>query len=83
MKHVKAFALKFISNLVLLYIIPGLFFDMAFRNVFLEPQTKKKNKQNQKRLPASIGMALFLSLQYTAHNCPSQVDSVHERCLSP
>jgi Protein of unknown function (DUF2512) len=35
MKHVKAFAIKFISNLVLLYIILGLFFDMAFRNVFL------------------------------------------------
>jgi Protein of unknown function (DUF2512) len=35
MKHVKAMAIKFISSLVLLYIILGLFFDMAFSNVFL------------------------------------------------
>ncbi|MEK4069031.1 YndM family protein [Peribacillus sp. FSL R5-0717] len=35
MKHVKAFAVKFVSNLILLSIILGLFFDMAFRNIFL------------------------------------------------
>jgi hypothetical protein len=35
MKHVRAFAIKFISTLVLLYIILGVFNDVAFRNVFL------------------------------------------------
>src|SRR4051812_26306205 len=35
MKHVKAMAIKFISNLVLLSIILGLFYDMAFRNILL------------------------------------------------
>jgi hypothetical protein len=35
MKHVKALAIKFVSSLVLLSIILGLFFDMAFSNIFL------------------------------------------------
>jgi hypothetical protein len=35
MKHVKALAIKFVSSLVLLSIILGLFYDMAFRNIFL------------------------------------------------
>jgi uncharacterized membrane protein YvlD (DUF360 family) len=35
MKHVKALAIKFISTLVLLYVILGLFDGVAFRNVFL------------------------------------------------
>jgi hypothetical protein len=35
MKHVRALAIKFISTLVLLYIILGVFNDVAFRNVFL------------------------------------------------
>lgn len=35
MKHVKALAIKFISSLVLLSVILGLFFDMAFSNIFL------------------------------------------------
>lgn len=35
MKHVKAMAIKFISSLVLLYIILGLIFDVSFGNVFL------------------------------------------------
>jgi hypothetical protein len=35
MKHTKAMAIKFISNLVLLSIILGLFYDMAFRNILL------------------------------------------------
>ncbi|MFB3167010.1 YndM family protein [Neobacillus sp. 179-C4.2 HS] len=35
MKHVKAFAIKFVSSLVLLSLILGLLFDMAFSNIFL------------------------------------------------
>ena len=35
MKHIKAFAIKFISTLVLLYVILGMFYDMSFGNVFL------------------------------------------------
>jgi hypothetical protein len=35
MKHVKALLIKFISTLALLTIILGLFFDMAFSNIFL------------------------------------------------
>lgn len=35
MKHVKAMAIKFVSCLVVLFIILGLIFDMSFRNVFL------------------------------------------------
>jgi hypothetical protein len=35
MKHVRAMAIKFVSSLVLLSIILGLFYDMAFRNIFL------------------------------------------------
>jgi hypothetical protein len=35
MKHVKALAIKFVSSLALLSIILGLFFDMAFSNIFL------------------------------------------------
>lgn len=35
MKHVKALAIKFVSTLILLYIILGLFYDMSFSNVFL------------------------------------------------
>lgn len=35
MKHVKDFTIKFISNLVLLYVILGLFYGMEFGNVFL------------------------------------------------
>jgi hypothetical protein len=35
MKHIKAIAIKFVSSLVLLSIILGLFFDMAFGNIFL------------------------------------------------
>lgn len=35
MKHVKAFLLKFISCLVLLYIILGLYYGMSFGMVFL------------------------------------------------
>lgn len=35
MKHIKAFAIKFISSLVLLYVILGMFYDMSFGNVFL------------------------------------------------
>jgi Protein of unknown function (DUF2512) len=35
MKHIKAIAIKFVSSLVLLSIILGLFFDMAFSNIFL------------------------------------------------
>ncbi|MGK0531765.1 DUF2512 family protein [Bacillus sp. 'calajunan'] len=35
MKHVNVFAIKFISNFILFSIILGLFFDMAFRNIFL------------------------------------------------
>ncbi|WNS73820.1 YndM family protein [Bacillus sp. DTU_2020_1000418_1_SI_GHA_SEK_038] len=39
MKHVKAFVLKFISCLVLLYIILGLFYGMSFGMVFLTSLT--------------------------------------------
>ncbi|MFS0777275.1 YndM family protein [Neobacillus sp. 3P2-tot-E-2] len=35
MKHVKALAIKFVSSLVLLSLILGLLFDMAFSNIFL------------------------------------------------
>lgn len=35
MKHVKAMAIKFVSCLVVLFIILGLIFDMSFGNVFL------------------------------------------------
>ncbi|PGL72936.1 YndM family protein [Bacillus sp. AFS055030] len=35
MKHIKAFVIKFIACLALLYIILGIGYDMAFRNVFL------------------------------------------------
>jgi hypothetical protein len=35
MKHIKAIAIKFVSSLVLLSIILGLFFDMAFSNILL------------------------------------------------
>ncbi|TDL75561.1 DUF2512 family protein [Rhodococcus qingshengii] len=35
MKHVKALVIKFVSSLVLLSLILGLFFDMAFSNIFL------------------------------------------------
>lgn len=35
MKHLKAIAIKFVSSLVLLSIILGLFFDMAFSNILL------------------------------------------------
>ena len=35
MKHIKPLAIKFISSLVLLSIILGLFFDMSFGNIFL------------------------------------------------
>ncbi|MDA2067964.1 YndM family protein [Bacillus cereus] len=35
MKHVKAFAVKFVSNLILLSVILGFFFNMQFRNIFL------------------------------------------------
>jgi len=35
LKHVKDFTIKFISNLVLLYVILGLFYGMEFGNVFL------------------------------------------------
>lgn len=35
MKHIKALAIKFISSLVLLYVILGMFYDMSFGNVFL------------------------------------------------
>jgi hypothetical protein len=35
MKHMKALAIKFISSLVLLSIILGLFYDMSFGNIFL------------------------------------------------
>jgi hypothetical protein len=35
MKHVRAFLIKFLSSLVLLYIILGLFNGMSFGNVFL------------------------------------------------
>lgn len=35
MKHIKAFVLKFIACLALLYIILGVMYDMSFRNVFL------------------------------------------------
>ncbi|MEW9051984.1 MAG: YndM family protein [Neobacillus sp.] len=35
MKHEKALLIKFISTLALLTIILGLFFDMAFSNIFL------------------------------------------------
>jgi hypothetical protein len=35
MKHIKAFIIKFIACLALLYIILGVGYDMAFRNVFL------------------------------------------------
>jgi len=35
MKHVRALAIKFISSLVLLYMILGVAFDMSFGNVFL------------------------------------------------
>jgi hypothetical protein len=35
MKHVKALAIKFVSSLVLLSLILGLFFDMAYSNIFL------------------------------------------------
>lgn len=35
MKHLTAMAIKFISTLVLLYVILGLFFGMSFINVFL------------------------------------------------
>jgi len=35
MKHLKALAIKFISSLVLLYVILGLFYGMEFGNVFL------------------------------------------------
>lgn len=34
MNHIKALAIKFVSTLVVLFIILGLFYDMAFRNVF-------------------------------------------------
>jgi Protein of unknown function (DUF2512) len=34
MRHVRAFAIKFIVSLILLYIILGVGYDMAFRNVF-------------------------------------------------
>ncbi|WP_404332881.1 YndM family protein [Mesobacillus maritimus] len=35
MKHLTAMAIKFVSTLVLLYVILGLFFGMSFINVFL------------------------------------------------
>jgi uncharacterized BrkB/YihY/UPF0761 family membrane protein len=35
MKHIKPLAIKFISSLVLLSVILGLFFDMSFGNIFL------------------------------------------------
>jgi len=35
MKHVKALGVKFVSSLILLYVILGLFYDMSFSNVFL------------------------------------------------
>ncbi|WHX98347.1 YndM family protein [Neobacillus sp. DY30] len=35
MKHVKALAIKFVASLVLLSLILGLLFDMAFSNIFL------------------------------------------------
>lgn len=35
MRHLTAMAIKFISTLVLLYVILGLFFDLSFTNVFL------------------------------------------------
>ena len=35
MKHMKPFTIKFISSLVLLSIILGLFYDMSFGNIFL------------------------------------------------
>ncbi|OLS35146.1 YndM family protein [Bacillus sp. MRMR6] len=35
MNHIKALLIKFISTLALLTIILGLFFDMAFSNIFL------------------------------------------------
>lgn len=35
MKHVKALVIKFVSSLVLLSLILGLLFDMAFSNIFL------------------------------------------------
>ncbi|WP_121613087.1 YndM family protein [Mesobacillus foraminis] len=35
MRHLTAMAIKFISSLVLLYVILGLFFGMSFTNVFL------------------------------------------------
>lgn len=35
MDHMKALLIKFISSLVLLYIVLGLFYDMSFSNVFL------------------------------------------------
>lgn len=35
MNHVKAFAIKFISSFVLLYIILGMFYEMSFGDVFL------------------------------------------------
>ncbi|TCN27118.1 YndM family protein [Mesobacillus foraminis] len=35
MRHLTAMAIKFVSSLVLLYVILGLFFGMSFTNVFL------------------------------------------------
>ncbi|MHC0039115.1 YndM family protein [Pseudoneobacillus sp. C159] len=35
MKHVKALLIKFVATLAILYIILGVFNDVAFRNVFL------------------------------------------------
>ncbi len=35
MNHLKAFAIKFISSFVLLYIILGMFYDMSLGDVFL------------------------------------------------
>jgi hypothetical protein len=35
LKHIRAFVIKFLSTLALLFIILGVFNDMAFRNVFL------------------------------------------------
>lgn len=35
MNHIKALTIKFISSLVLLYIVLGLLYDMSFSNVFL------------------------------------------------
>jgi len=42
-----------------------------------EPFTKTQYKINKKPLPEDMAVA-FLQLQ-----CPPEVESVHERCLSP